>query len=223
MPNPSQVSSQIKGTIRFMHDQGLVQDQRAPKRKTDRGTVTVMFGGVQHMKAASRNPSYAGIYLESSRRGVYSIRMLDEALVQLHYEFRHQQLIRHRLAYLPHPWLGDFHLTREDFVQNNINIDTIARGWPPTPFRFDFDRHAQRDVVHPAAHFTIGSVSQCRIPVTRPLTPYEFIDFLLRNLYDSLANRYSAGLPKPRVAYQSTITQAESNLVHMAAPSRRAR
>ncbi len=219
MPTAAQLYSDIKGLIRFMTNEGLVNEQRAPRSLRKVGSVAITFYGAEHLALVSKNKSYADVYRESVRHRVYSVMMLDGALVQIQYEFKHRRLLRHRLAFLPSPWLDAFHLHEQHYLEDNIDVDVTAHGWPPAPLRFDFDPDSHKDVVHPASHLTLGIVEQCRIPVARPLTPYRFVDFLLRNFYDLKTARYSDGLPKHRTSFQETISKPESKLIHIAVPT----
>ena len=219
-PTPAQLYSEIKGLILFMVGKGLVINQRGPKRiSSEGGLIKITFSGAEHLAAVSRNSSYEDVYQESVQRGVYSIIMFGGTLVQIQYEFKNRQLQRHRLAFLPNPIPDLLAPDTQEFAEEDDYTGKTAIVWPSAPLRFDFDLDSHVDVLHPQSHLTLGNAKGCRIPVTHPLTPHSFIDFLLRNFFDSEQERYSNGLPARRRAFGKTISDAESKLIHICVPA----
>ena len=87
--------------------------------------------------------------------------------------------------------------------------------------RFDYDARDDqyRELAHPKSHLTLGQYRNCRIPVTAPLTPFRFIDFILRNLYDNESDRYAENLPRPRGGvFAESIAPAEQGVVYVVVP-----
>lgn len=69
------------------------------------------------------------------------------------------------------------------------------------------------------SHLTIGQYKNCRIPVVRPLTPSQFITFILRNFYHTAYNKYCQKLTQYNFSFDATITKSEqkssrSNALH---------
>jgi hypothetical protein len=52
-----------------------------------------------------------------------------------------------------------------------------------TPIRYDFDQHAYRPGIHPAAHLHIGYGNEIRIGLRREMTPLAFLLFVVRQRY----------------------------------------
>ena len=90
----------------------------------------------------------------------------------------------------------------------------------PFPLRCDYDggdgRHV--DVAHPKSHLTLGQYEHCRIPVSAPITPHWFIDFLLRNFYQTLGRGCTDEMPVGGVSFEESISPAERRVVHLVIP-----
>lgn len=125
------------------------------------------------------------------------------------------------MAFFPAPKLDEFQSAPEWYLRDDVCVDVVARTTTPTLLRFDYDaregRH--RPVTHPKSHLTLGRYEGCRIPVTAPLTPYRFIDFVLRNFYDTAQTCYSNGLPRSTTRFDDTIDASEKHVLHVAVPA----
>ena len=164
-----------------------------PDGCNNKKSVEITFDGAENLATLLKATSYLNLYKKSVELGVYSVEMLDGTLLQMQYELKRNRLLRHRLAFLPNPWVEPFTARVQDYLEDNVNVDVALNQWPQVPLRFDFDRGSHADIKHPATHLTLSIVEGCRIPVTRPLTPYRFIDFVLRNFFDTDDNCWSDG------------------------------
>jgi hypothetical protein len=113
---------------------------------------------------------------------------LDGSLLQLTYEIQQGQVVRHRLAYVPCPFVVDEELLQEGEPIADI-VEAYASWEAPTvalrsPVLLDFDLAAARGG-HPAAHLTINS-ADCRIACVAPMHAHRFIDFVFRHFYPGL-------------------------------------
>jgi hypothetical protein len=90
----------------------------------------------------------------------------------------------------------------------------------PFPLRFDFDVTAAVDVIHPHCHLTLGDVEGCRIPVSAPLTPRWFVEFIMRNFYQTDKYDFVTGLPIHLFHFEPTITAKENSLIHVFVPGK---
>lgn len=126
-------------------------------------------------------------YIAWVKAGAYSAILFDASLLQLTYEVEGGAVTRHRLAYIPCPFLVDDDLLQEgepiaDVVElYSESMDAIALR---SPVRFDYDRAAAKPG-HPAAHLTINS-SDCRIACVAPMHASRFLDFVFRHFYPQL-------------------------------------
>lgn len=80
-----------------------------------------------------------------------------------------------------------------------------------SPMRFDYDGRADiaKNIEHPLSHLTIGQYQNCRIPVSRPLMPSQFISFIIRNFYHTAYHKYCGQLTTYSDLFEITITDEE--------------
>ena len=147
--------------------------------------------------------------------------MLDGALIQMMYAFADGTLQRHRLAFFPAPHLEEFQNNPDIYQDDEIYADVIAKNIVPFPVRFDYDVRSEShpELVHPKSHLSLGQYEHCRIPVTAPMTPFWFIDFILRNFYHVASRRYADGLPAQDGSFDESISPAERGIVHIVVPA----
>ena len=163
--------------------------------------------------------SYENAYRFLLEERAYSVRMLDGALIQMMYSFSGTHLVRHRLAFLGAPDLEEFQSDPETYDRDELHADMVARRVLPLTFRFDYDEGAAEDVAHPRSHLTLGEYQGCRIPSSRPVVPGRFMDFVLRNFYETDKWRFCDQLPRQTGHFQTSMTAAEDALVHVEVPA----
>ena len=139
-----------------------------------------------------KNSDYAEIYKICCEKEAYNFMFIDGSLIQLMYRLdrRSQKIIAHRLAYLPNPNV-EIYSNNENFDEDyyhslDMFSEFIDKSSFPVPVRFDYDIDENYYVegTHTYSHLTLGNYKNCRIPVNIPLTPYKFIDFILKNFYN---------------------------------------
>lgn len=131
---------------------------------------------------------YASIeqYIEILNRRDFSFCLFDGGVVQVNYFLKGDEIISHRLCYVPCPFsyspeewdgvsLGDVPLLMDssDFIKN-------AR--LASPIRFDFDAEFS-DERHAHAHLSLNK-SSCRVPAYGPVSMGHFFRFILRYFYE---------------------------------------
>ncbi len=199
--------------------QGIVDDQNfSIVRELPNQMWEVSFGNAEHVPIAMEDSDYADIHRELYKKRSYNAKLIDGGLLQLQYLFERGRLVKHRLAFLPSPSLCPFQDDPEEYLRGELYLEIVSRRIVPFPLRFDFDVNAARDVVHPACHLTLGDVKGCRIPVSAPLTPRWFLEFVLRNFYSTDTHDLAADLPSHRYRFTETITAEEQGLIHVAVP-----
>ena len=126
-------------------------------------------------------------------------------------------LVAHRLAFFPNPNLELFQNEPEDYLEDEIYIDVIDPRNVVTPLRFDFDcnEDAVSPIEHPQSHFTIGQYRNCRIPVNRPLTPSQFVNFIIRNFYHTAYSKYCDQITTYTDKMEKTIFPEEKSIIHL--------
>lgn len=148
---------------------------------------------------------------------------IDGALIQMAYDFSDGRLQRHRLAFWPAPHLHEFQNSPDVYLQDELHGDVISKSVVPFPLRYDYDARIGRhvDVRHPKSHLTLGQYEHCRIPVSAPVAPHCFIDFLLRNFYRTPSGCYTDAMPPGTPgtsAFEESISPAERRVVHVTVP-----
>ena len=222
MATPRQIEGQINSLIKFLVGRSLVDDQRFAVRRRGVGNlVQVTFDAAERVSVAMRNRSYREIYQHLVEERAYNMRMLDGALLQMMYVFTGRMLQRHRLAFFSAPHLEEFQNNPEIYLNDEIYADVVARNIVPFPLRFDYDAREGRDheLVHPKSHLSLGQYENCRIPVTAPLTPFRFLDFILRNFYHTASAAHVESLPTQVGSFPESILPAERGVVYVAIPA----
>ncbi|GAB6062355.1 DUF2290 domain-containing protein [Deferrisoma palaeochoriense] len=198
---------------------GIVDDQNfsvvrgLPNQKWE-----VSFKNAEHVSIAIGEADYTDIHRELMEKRSYNAKLIDGGLLQLQYLFEVDRPIKHRLAFLPSPSLRPFQNDPEDYLRDALYVEIVSRRIVPFPLRFDFDMNAAQDATHPACHLTLGDVKGCRIPVSAPLTPRWFIEFVLRNFYNADTYDLTTALPCHRHYFAQTITTRERELIHVMVP-----
>lgn len=215
-PNAAALTQWITRLTVALVESGLVDAQNFPVTIAENGKELVSFPNSPGAVALSLS-TYRDLYEVQFTRDSYNFLMLDGALVQMHYEFEHGALTSHRLAFLPSPDLVDFQLDPELYLAETPYLDIVGSQATTTPIRFDYDARdgAPRELVHPASHLTIGQYQHCRIPVSGPVSPGHFVDFVIRHFY--------TGMELPAVecsltfaqAFARSITAAEERVLHL--------
>ncbi len=222
MPPPAGVLETLKDVTDILStliEHGLASDQNFPAAKQHSATAwEVTFDGAQHVSLGMGVVDYPELYEELSGRRVYSVKLIDGAIVQMMYRFDGEILLKHRLAFYPSATLRPFHETPQDYIEDELYADIVARRIVPFPLRFDFDRASAVDVHHPHCHMTLGDALGCRIPVTSGVSPRWFAEFLLRNFYQTDMHEFVSKLPPHRIAFDRTITANEQRLMHLVVP-----
>lgn len=175
------------------------------------------FPNARHISIGLKKQDYREIYCHFLENRAYTVVMLDNALVQIMYRFKGSKLIAHRLAFFPAPDLQEFQNAPEWYWHDELFIDVLARTTAPALVRFDYNANQERHrpVLHPKSHLTLGQYEGCRIPVSAPLTPYQFMDFVLRNFYDTPNKSYANKLPPIGKPFAESIDAEERSVMHM--------
>lgn len=122
------------------------------------------------------------------RHRQYSVALLDGGLLQVSYRFKRDEVVWHRLAYIPCPVtfteedLGGMPLA--DYLELLNAAELLRRLRLQTAVRFDYDPSNARPN-HPASHATLNRTC-CRIPVRAPLHLRAFVRFVFSNFYPSI-------------------------------------
>ena len=180
----------------------------------------ITFSGSEHVSIALGDIEYVEIYRELADKRSFNMKLVDGALLQMMYRVEGDALLQHRLAFYPSPSLLPFQDDPDAYMRDDLFIEIVQRRIVPFPLRFDFDAREgiHVDVVHPQSHLTLGDVKGCRIPVSAPVTPRWFVEFILRNFYQTDKHDFIGGLPRHEIQFPASITPNEMGLMHLVIP-----
>ncbi|MGP1438830.1 MAG: DUF2290 domain-containing protein [Treponema sp.] len=172
-----------------------------------------------------KNIPYKDMYMELCRLRMFNIKMIDGALIQMQYMFNGNSIEKHRLSFFPSPNLDIFQNDPDLYRTDEIYTDIMDARIVTVPLRFDFDDSKDKEgnkiakpITHPISHLTIGQYKNCRIPVTSALTPYQFIEFIIRNFYNTAFNLYSNKLDKDKTCFNICIHPDEKKILNICLP-----
>ena len=222
MPTPEILLKQINVLIGYLVEIGLAHDQNYVfQRKLSATTVEVTFPGSEHLSIALKDQAYSEVYDVLAAERALVVKLPDGALIQMQYLLEGGILERHRLAFFPSPHLEQFQNNPESYLEDDVYADIVARSIVPFPLRFDFDcrKDIWKELDHPKSHLSLGQYQNCRIPVSAPIPPACFIDFILRNFYNTAFIKYVDGLPKSPWCFDDSILALEQSVVHIKIPT----
>lgn len=164
----------VEANLVLIPNQVIAQDSRVTWAAPPRRSPLVDFG---------RRTTIAH-YEEWAVSGDFTAMMFDGALIQMSYTFQRNKLVKHRLLYLPCPYA----FSEEDLqnypvemlLEDAYKTPHAALGMQ-SPVRFDY-APSDSGTYHPSSHLTLN-VSCCRIPISKPLAPMEFIGFVFQHFY----------------------------------------
>lgn len=209
----------LNALLSHLIERGIVDDQNysivryLPNQRSE-----VTFKNAEHVSIAMRDIDYTAIHCELKEKRSYNAKLIDGGLLQMQYLFEGDQLVKHRLAFLPSLSLCPFQDDPEGYLRDELYLEIVSRRIVPFPLRFDFDMSAAQDVAHPACHLTLGDVKGCRVPVSAPLTPRWFLEFILRNFYNTDSHDLTSSLPSHRHHFAQTIIARERDIIHVMVP-----
>ncbi len=211
---------ELRGIVSFLTRESLADEVRLNlQRRVVSGNLIRLESKywINAPKANLKVP-YAEQYEQYRSLGAYDVRLLDGALLQFQYEFNSRGILTRSVQrFLPSPDLTPFQEDPELYLRDEIFGEVVGRTAVGVPIRFDFD---SRDGVvqagtHPASHLTLGQYPHCRIAAAGAITPYYFVEFLLRAFYRSKTDGYTPRIPAPLVPAQPTIEEEDRRFLHI--------
>ncbi|MPX98048.1 DUF2290 domain-containing protein [Salinivibrio sp. VYel6] len=217
---PNNLKEDIDGLISELIGKGVCDDANFSAIRSYGHQSEVTFSGSEHISIALSDIEYSDIYSELANKRSYNMKLIDGALIQLMYRIDDNELIQHRLSFYPSPNLLPFQDDPDSYMRDELFLEIVQRRIVPFPLRFDFDARdgVHVDVTHPKSHLTLGDVKGCRIPISAPLTPRWFVEFILRNFYQTNTHDFVSDLPRHRIEFPMSITANEKKLMHMVVP-----
>lgn len=221
-PTPKQLINSIQSLTTWLVAEGLADQQEWPKLVGDQhtGEITTM-NPVD--SSVLRDVPYEDLYDDQLRRRAFNAVLLDGALIQISYAYEARKLVRHRLAYLPSPRLLEFQNLPELYLHDTPFAEIVGLQVVTVPVRFDYDIRDDVEVgaAHPAAHLTLGQYKHCRIPVSAPITPAVFVDFVIQHFYRTPDTSAVALNRELDLAFELAVPAVDPETVHLISPGRR--
>lgn len=222
MKLPVKIKDEIDELIANLIEIGLSDDQNFTSIKKLNSDVTeVSYSPLAGISVALKKMSkYEKVYDQLNETRSFSLKLPDGALLQMMYSFNKNKISRHRLAFYPSPYLEKFQNEPEMYFDDEIFAEVLNKSVVPFPIRFDYDGREEKfkEIDHPKSHLTLGQYSNCRIPVSAPLTPSVFIDFILRNFYNTIVYRFTDRIISSKIKFDDCIVGKERNVVYMQIP-----
>lgn len=219
MASSRSILKQINQLVACLVEKSLLDDfNYAILKQNDR---EVTFPGSEQISFTLKNTDYAEIYNNLILSRAYLAKFPDGALLLMRYLYDNQnKLQQSSLGFYPSPDLEQFQNDPDLYLEDVVYAEVIARNIVPFPIRFDFDcrEGSYKSLKHPKSHLTLGQYKNCRIPITSPLTPYQFIDFLLRNFYNTAFCEYQKDLPFFSDFFDDCIELEERQIIHVSNP-----
>lgn len=211
------VRAEIKRLVGILVEIGLSDDQNSPFIVDDGGGLNrIEHNGYDQISADILDWPYDDLYQYCREGRIYCVKFLDGSIIQLSYKFRRRSILTHRLAFLPSPNLEDYERDPDSYNIEQIFSEMHLPSAVVTPIRFDFDRAAFVENSHPMSHATLGQHRSCRIAVTAPVSPFRFIEFVLRAFYFSAFMEHTDKIGKMSFKFDETITTLERSGIHFA-------
>lgn len=215
---PERVLKEISDLTAELIAAGICVDQNFPSiRNSDSGDILVGLSNSEHLSVTLKNVPYSESYSVLRENRSYNILLIDGGMIQMLFSFRGEELRKQRLAFFPSPDLLEYQNNSEIYELDEIYADIIARNIVTVPLRFDFDSQNFLAGVHPKSHLTLGQYKNCRIPVSAPLTPYLFMDFILQSFYNTPARNIAERIVATAPRFARTIDPVEVGRLYVSA------
>jgi hypothetical protein len=179
-----------------------------------RARVTWLGASSGTLFVPGASPSLAD-YRRWLRERQFTVVLEDGALLQISFDFEREDMVGHRLAYVPCPVDLEPGLLLQvpllDLLENlgPIPVDDVKlRG----PLRFDFDP-GPASPEHAASHLTMIT-NECRVPAIGPLSLGHFVRFVFRRFYPHMWNVHPFLRNWSQISSRRTITADEEPALH---------
>lgn len=217
----ARVWREIQSLTTALVEGGFADDQNFPIRTGSSSSAFITYPSRVPQSYALRERPYTETYEYLRQERSFNVLLLDGGLIQISYEFADDSIRRHRLAFLPSPSLLPFQREPELYMEDERYLHVLDERIVTVPLRFDFDIRPGVPVSldHPASHLTLGQYEGCRIPVTAPVSPAIFLDFVFRNFYNAVACQITNCRGVLPLYLDTCITADECGVIHICVPS----
>lgn len=215
-PSLADIHSELRGLNIWLTQKGICDVSHFPKKYNSNGLSCLGFENDDRIRSLlSVNVEYEEAYNKMLELGAYSFLLLDGAICQLSFCFDGNKLVKHRLGFFSSPHIDCYQNDPDVYNQEVMFSEVVSKNIVPFPFRFDYDVSLVSDDTHPLSHLTLGQYKGCRIAVSAPLTPYQFMRFVLVNFYNTYWRSAKDDYPQSAHRFDETIRSSEVENLHV--------
>lgn len=167
-------------------EQEMLIDSNALEVQTSKDQTTITWAGSSGLSYLFSEYSSIKQYIDTLNNRDFTFCLADGALIQICYQVAKDEIIYHRLCYVPCPfdfkpeeWPG---ISLADIPSLLTDQDLINGARLASPIRFDFDAEFS-DERHSHSHLSLNKKT-CRIPAYGPVSLGHFLRFVLRYFYE---------------------------------------
>jgi len=205
--------NELTSLISWMIKIGIVDEQNYPSTRNKAGVDYIENGDIRDCLFLKKSVDYVMAYDTAVKNKAYAFRFLDGAICQISYAFEKETILKHRLAFFSSPYLDIYQNDPELYEGDELYGEVVSRNIVPFPFRFDYDQNAT--IGHPYSHLTLGQYEGCRIPVSSPVSPAQFVRFVIMNFYNKAWVKHAVDFPSERIVFKDTIREEELTIAHL--------
>lgn len=211
---PEDTCDAINKITRHLMTVGFADSQNFSRVENRGDHIDVNYRGYSDVSKALRDVPYKEMYDYLDNNQQYSIKMLDGGLIHYKYRFVGRgELYKHTLVYFPAPHFECFQNDPELYLdESHFYSEVISKNILPVPLRFDYAPEDAVSIEHPSSHLTLGQYKNCRIPLSAPLCPVSFTNFILRSFYNTAF--VSIEHAQRNFLYSRTILAEEEKILH---------
>ncbi|MBD3192577.1 MAG: DUF2290 domain-containing protein [Candidatus Heimdallarchaeota archaeon] len=214
MSDRAEISREIRNLTQLLVEKSISVSQNYPRVLNN----TITWSNFQNLAFTLQDEPYETIYKSCRKAKDYNFMLIDGALIQMQYKFNRNNLVSHILRFYPNPNFENYQDNPEEYEELYFGIelftDMINKKAIVFPLRFDFS-NVHNEMLHPMVHATFGNYKDCRIPISKPISPNRFMSFILRNFYffkfieENLHDEISLNL-----SFGEQVTNNEKKLLH---------
>ena len=218
MPSPKETIKEIQQITRVLRICGYSNEENAPVQLKVNSEFTITTPNAGSLSRTMKNLSYEDKYTHISKNNCFNLKLLDGGLIGIRYIFDNRKVvIKHHLSYYPSPHLRQFQDEPEIYEEDMLYADIVSKDVMPCPIRIDYDSssYAYCEHDHTYTHMTLGHYKNCRIPVSAPLTPWQFTNFIFRNFYNQAFTKDRDKFKQSSNFFPLTLSASESQETHL--------
>ncbi len=212
----SEILREIRSITTSLVEKSIIIDQNWPSEKNGE----IVWDNYKGLAFSLQNEPYETIFDQCRKERDFNFMLIDGSLIQLQYRIKGNNLIEHILRFLPNPSFEKYQDNPEEFEELYYGIELFTNILDKKtivfPIRFDFS-NIHKEILHPKVHATFGNYKDCRIPISKPISPKRFVSFILRNFYNY--KFIDSGIESQLISsivFEEDIADNEKKLIHLA-------